>query len=108
MKTFKTRTVFRFLSEDFRLCSLYNNVNYGAWYIYKSLSTFSVATCRLACFEITILSNEEKLERGPGKGWTLYNLADGVTALAQLFGLYSDREHALSANDSAPFFRTLF
>ena len=54
VKTFKTRTVFRFLSEDFRLCSLYNNVNYGAWYVYKSLSTFSVATCRLSCFEITI------------------------------------------------------
>ena len=34
-------------------------------------------------------------------------VADGATALAQLFGLYSDREHALSTNDSAPFIRTL-
>ena len=32
-----------FLCEDFRLCSLYNNVNYGAWYVYKPLFGSSVA-----------------------------------------------------------------
>ena len=32
---------------------------------------------------------KNKLERSSGKGRTEYNLADGVTALAQLYALYS-------------------
>ena len=36
VKTFKTRTVqFFFLFEDFRLCSRFNNVNYGTRHVYK-------------------------------------------------------------------------
>ena len=52
----------------------------------------SVATCRLACSEILLSVNEKKLERSPEKGRTSYNLVDGldgVTALAQLYALYS-------------------
>ena len=32
---------------------------------------------------------KKKLEKSPGKGRTKYNLADGVTALTQLYALYS-------------------
>ena len=51
----------------------------------------SVATCRLACSEISLLTNEKKLKSSPGNGRTYFNLADGATALAQLYPLYSDR-----------------
>ena len=61
---------FRFLFKDCRLCSRYNNVNYGAWHVYKRLFGCSVATCRLACFEISLSINEKKLEKSPGKGRT--------------------------------------
>ena len=33
----------------------------------------------------------KKLQRGPGKGRTQYNLVDGVTASALLYALHSDR-----------------
>ena len=56
---------------------------------HKPLFNCSVATCRLACFEISPSINEKKLEESPGKGRTYSNLADGVTALAQLYALYS-------------------
>ena len=39
--------------------NLHNNVNYGAWHVHKLLSGSSVATCQLACFEISLLSNEK-------------------------------------------------
>ena len=61
---------FRFLVEDFRLCSRYNNINYGAWHVHKPLFGCSVATCWLACFEIPLSINEKKLEESPGKGRT--------------------------------------
>ena len=61
----------------------------------------SVTTCRLACSEISLSIDEKKLKRGPGKGRTQYNLADGVTALAQLSMLCTLIEHALQTNDSA-------
>ena len=49
---FKTQTVpFRFLFEDFRFCSRYDNVNYVARHVYKPLFGSSVVTCRLACSE---------------------------------------------------------
>ena len=50
-----------------------------------------VATCRLAGSEISLLVIEKKLKGSPGKGRTQYNLADGVTALAQLYALCSHR-----------------
>ena len=50
----------------------------------EPFSGSSVTTCQLACSEISLSIDEKKLKRGPGKGRTKYNLADGVTALAQL------------------------
>ena len=99
MKTFKTRTAcpFRSLFEDFRLGSLSINVNYGAWHVYKPLFGSSVATCLLSCSDISLLSiNEKKQERSVGNGRTYYNLADGVTVLAQLYVLYSDRARSFN------------
>ena len=61
---------FRFLFQDFRLCSRYNNVNYGAWQVYKPLFGSTVAICGLACSEITLSVNEKNLERSPGNGQT--------------------------------------
>ena len=47
VKTFKTRIVhFVFHFEDFRLCAHHNNVNYGAWHVYKPLFGSSVAPCQ--------------------------------------------------------------
>ena len=86
---------FRFLFEDFRLCSRYNNVNYGAWHVYKPLFGCSVATSRLACFE-TSLSINEKNYRKVSEKVGQSNLADNVTALAQLYGLYSHRARSLN------------
>ena len=54
---------FRFLFEDFRLCSRYNSVNYGAWHVHKPLFGCSVATCRLACLQISLSINEKKPEK---------------------------------------------
>ena len=85
-----------FSFEDFRICSPFNNVNYGAWYVYKPLFGSSVATCRLAGSEISLLVIEKKLKGSPGKSRTQYNLADGVTALAQLYALCSHRERSFN------------
>ena len=52
-------------SEVFCLHSRYNNVNYGAWHVYKALFGSPVATWRLACSEISLSINEKKLERRP-------------------------------------------
>ena len=64
---------------------------YGAWHACKPLFGSSVATCWLAYSDISISINEKKVERSPGKSQTWHNLAGGVTALAQLFALYSDK-----------------
>ena len=96
LKTFKTRTVYFVFSEDFRLCSRFNNVIYGAWHVKKAWFGSSVTTCRLACSEISLSIIEKKLERSPGKDRTLYNLADGLRALPQLYALYSHRERSFN------------
>ena len=83
VKIFKTRNVYFVFP--------FNNVNYGAWFVYKPLFGCSVATCWLACSEISVSIIGKKLKRSHGKGWTYYNLADSVTALAQLYALYSHR-----------------
>ena len=57
--------------------------------------------------EISLLLTKEKLERSPGKGRTLYELADGVTALDISFMLYTLIEHVLSTNDSTCYIRAL-
>ena len=46
--------------EEFRLCSRYRNVNYGAWHVYKPLFGSSVAICRLACSKISLSINKKK------------------------------------------------
>ena len=46
--------------------------------------------------EISLLLTKEKLERSPGKGRTLYDLADGVTALDQFYALYSHRARSFN------------
>ena len=37
----------------FCLCSPYNNINYGAWHVYKPFFGSPIATLRLACSEIS-------------------------------------------------------
>ena len=51
--------------ERIYLAFLY--LNYGAWYAYKPLFGSSVATCRLACSEISLSIIGKKLKRSPGK-----------------------------------------
>ena len=58
---------FCFLFEDFRLCSRFSKVNHGAWHVYKPRFGSSVATCRLACSEISLSIIEKKPERSPEK-----------------------------------------
>ena len=83
--------------QDFHLCSHFININYGAWYVYKSLFGSSVASCQLACSKISLSIIKKKLERSFGKGWTyVTNLADGVTALAQLYALHSHRARSFN------------
>ena len=84
---------FRFLFEDFRLCSRYKNVNYGAW-MFSNLCF--VLLLRLVGSLVPISINEKKLKRSPGKGRTWYNLEDGVTALARLYALFTDRARCFS------------
>ena len=87
------------------LCSRFSKVNHGAWHVYKPRFGSSVATCRLACSEISLSIIEKKTREKSRKGRTYYNLADGVTASAQLHTLYSPRarsfnqfQHALYPN----------
>ena len=102
MKIFKTRIVyFVFSFEDFRICPRFNNVNNGAWYVYKTFFGSSVTSCRLACSEISLSIIGKKLKRSPGKGRTWYNLADGVTALAQFYALYSHRARSFNQRQRA-------
>ena len=61
---------FCFSFVGFRICSRFNNVNYGAWYVYKPLFGSSVATCQLAYSEMSISIIGKKLKRSPGKSRT--------------------------------------
>ena len=77
VKTFlESDCPFRFLLEDFRLCSRYNNFNYGAWHVFKPLFGSSVATCS----EISLSIYEKRLVCSTISRTSLYWLADGVTA----------------------------
>ena len=67
----------------------------------------SVAIYQLACSEISLSIKEKILEKSLRKGQTKYNLADGVTALAQLYALYTLLGLTLSTHDSAHYIRTL-
>ena len=45
-------------------CSFFKHyVNYGAWHVFKPFFGSSVATCRLACSEISVSINEKTRER---------------------------------------------
>ena len=104
VKTFKSLTV----HFSFGLCSRHTNVNYRAWHVYKPLFSSSVATGSLACSEISLsINKKKKLEWRPENGRILYKLADGVTVLAKLCVLYSDKTHVQQTNDSARYIRTL-
>ena len=48
------------LSGFEELCSSYNDVNYGPWHVYKPLN-FSVATCGLACSEMSLSLRQKAL-----------------------------------------------
>ena len=61
LQTFKLTLSISFLFEDFRLCPRYNNVNYGAWHVYKPLFGSFVDICRLVCSEISLSINEKKV-----------------------------------------------
>ena len=41
-------------------------------------------------------NQRKKLVRSSGNGQTYYSLADGVTALSQLYALYSDRARSFN------------
>ena len=59
---------FHFLFEHFRLCSRYNNVNYGAWHVYKPLFGSSILLLLASSlvpkfhFQLTKKSNREVRE----------------------------------------------
>ena len=53
---------FRLLSVNFRLYTRrYNDVNYGAWHVYKPFFGSSFVTFRLAYSEMSLSMNEKKL-----------------------------------------------
>ena len=90
---------FLFCSVLFLNTELY--ILYRTWYVYKPLFGSSVATCRLACSEISLSIIGKKLKRSPVKGQTYYNLANGVTALAKLYALYSHRARSFNQRQRA-------
>ena len=75
---------FPLLFEDFRLCSRYNNVNYGAWHVYKPL--FGFFKCYLPTWLFRNFTFKKKKHGEKSRIW--YNSADGVTAWARLYVLY--------------------
>ena len=88
--------LFCFSFEDFRTCSRFNNVNYSARYVYKPLFDSSVATCRLASVPKYHFQLSEKAKKKSWKSSNIVQLADGVTALAQLYALYSHRARSFN------------
>ena len=80
MKTIKTRTHFVYSLRIF----------VSAHFIIRRLACLQtlfgsfIAICRLACSGFSLSIKEKKLVESPGESRTQYNLADGVTALAQL------------------------
>ena len=62
---------FRFLFEDFRLCSRSYNINHGPRHVDKPLFGSSLAICRLACSEISLSikkkTKKQTKTKKPGK-----------------------------------------
>ena len=96
-KSLKLRMFISFFLWGFRICSCFNNVNYGARYVYKPLFDSSVATCRLTSvpkFHFQLLEKAKKKSRKSSNIVKL--LADGMTASAQLYALYSYRARSFN------------
>ena len=56
----------------------------------------SVATCRLASVPKFHVQSSEKAKKKSRKRSNIVQLADGVTALAQLYALYSHRARSFN------------
>ena len=82
---------FRFLFEDFCHCSCFNNINYRAQHVYKRLFGYSVATCRLACYEFHFRLTKKAREKFRKWLGILQIGNHGVTTSAQLRVLYPYR-----------------
>ena len=92
MKTFKIRTVHFVFSL---------RIFFSAHVIVKSVTALSMfanlcLVLLLTFSELSLSINVKKLKRSPGNCRTKYKLADGVTALAQLRVLYSDRARSFN------------
>ena len=61
---------FFFPFEDFRICSHFNNVNYGAWYVYKPLFGSSVATYLLVA-KFYFQLEKKKAKKKSRKRWNI-------------------------------------
>ena len=90
MKTLKTWSVqFVFSLRIFCLCSHHSSITAPGMF------TNCCLVCLLLFSNLPVpkfhfqLQKKKKLEKSPGKGWTWYNLAGGMTALANLYALYS-------------------
>ena len=98
---------FCFVFGDFGLCSCYNFVKYGAWHVYKLLFGSSVATWWPACSKSLLLINKKKSWR------EIWELVGHCTNWQMAWQLYLSSvfcnliKHALSANDSTHYIRTL-
>ena len=75
---------FPLLFEDFRLCSSYNNVNYGTWHVYKLCL---VLLMLFADLTVPKFHFQKKKKKHGEKSRIWYNSADGVTAWARLYVL---------------------
>ena len=95
------------LDCPFRSCSLYNNVNYGAWYDYKPLFGSSLAICRLACSEISPQSTKKSYRevREMVGHSTIWQIAWQLKLSCFMF--YTLIEHTVSTNNSARYIRAL-
>ena len=94
---------FGYIFQPFLFCSvLFLNKNYTYYtsvncvWVLLPLFGFSAECSRLACSKISPIIKEKKEERSQSNGRTQYKLADGVTALAQLRVLNSDKTHSFN------------
>ena len=75
-------------------CTYYASVN-CVW-VLLPLFGFFAACSWLACSKISPIIKEKKVERSQGNGRTQYKFADGVTTLAQLRVLQSDKTRSFN------------
>ena len=90
MKTFKTRTVHFIFSLRIFVSAhvIITSITAPGMFTYLYLvPLLPFADSLVPKFHFQF--KEKKIEKSPGKGWTWCNLADGMTALANLYALYS-------------------